>query len=68
MPVGRTRLYGRWDTVNAFLVTRGLAVATGGDAGLHKREYAITEEGLEALGRLQSGFVDRRRRNEAVPA
>ena len=43
------RLYGRWDTVNAFLVTRGLIAATGRDASSHKREYVITEAGQAAL-------------------
>lgn len=56
------RLYGRWDTVNAFLMTRGLIAATERDAGPHKREYAITEAGRAALPQSEVDYVDRRRK------
>lgn len=56
------RLYGRWDTVNAFLVTRGLVTLTTLGAGAHKREFALTEAGQRVLRRAQVDFIDRRRR------
>jgi len=56
------RLYGRWDTVNAFLVIRGLVAVTGREAGAHKREFAITKAGQSVLRRAQVDFIDRRRR------
>lgn len=62
------RLYGRWDTVNAFLMTRGLITATERGASSHKREYTVTEAGRAVLSQAKIDFVDGRRRRDACSA
>lgn len=57
--------YGRWDTVNAYLATRGLIADTGRATGANRREYAITEAGHAALAHASDAVATLSRRRRA---
>ena len=57
--------YGRWDTVNAYLATRGLIADTGRAADPSRREYAITAAGCAALADASDAVATLRSRRGA---